>query len=231
MKRSIGGTVACMALTTWVGSTFVQRLGAAQPVPVASVPSVDLRTPHAKTETAVFAGGCFWGIQAVFQHVKGVVSATSGYTGGKTDKPTYEEVSSGTTGYAESVRVVYDPAQVAYGTLLRVFFSVAHDPTQLNRQGPDVGTQYRSEIFYTSDEQKDMAEAYIAQLRMSHLYAKPIVTQLSVLKGFHPAEAYHQNYAELHPEQPYIAINDAPKVANLKKAFPELFSEKLAAHE
>lgn len=186
--------------------------------------------PHAKTETAVFAGGCFWGIQAVFQHIKGVVSATSGYAGGTVSHPSYEQVSSGTTGHAESVRVVFDPDQVAYGTLLRVFFSVAHDPTELNRQGPDVGTQYRSEIFYTTPDQRDMAEAYVAQLRMSHLYHNPIVTKIEALNAFYPAEAYHQNYAELHPDDIYIVINDAPKVVNLKKIFPELYTDKLAAH-
>lgn len=186
--------------------------------------------PHAKTETAVFAGGCFWGIQAVFQHIKGVVSATSGYAGGTVSHPSYEQVSSGTTGHAESVRVVFDPDQVAYGTLLRVFFSVAHDPTELNRQGPDVGTQYRSEIFYTTPDQRDMAEAYVAQLRMSHLYHNPIVTKIEALNAFYPAEAYHQDYAELHPDDIYIRINDAPKVENLKKVFPELYTDKLAAH-
>lgn len=184
-----------------------------------------------KTETVVFAGGCFWGIQSVFQHVKGVVSATSGYAGGTKEHPDYEEVSSGSTGHAESVRVVFDPAQVSFADLMRVFFSVAHDPTQLNRQGPDVGTQYRSAIFYMTDEQRDMAEAYIAQLNGSHLYSKPIVTQVQKLKAFYRAEEYHQNYAELHPDQPYIAINDAPKVVNLKKSFPQFFTDKLAAHE
>jgi peptide-methionine (S)-S-oxide reductase len=184
-----------------------------------------------KTETVVFAGGCFWGVQAVFQHVKGVISATSGYAGGTVDKPDYEEVSSGRTGHAESVKVVFDPSKVSFADLMRVFFSVVHDPTQLNRQGPDVGTQYRSAIFYLTDVQRDMAQAYIAQLKMSHLYAKPIVTQVQKLKAFYRAEDYHQNYAELNPDQPYIAINDLPKVANLKKAFPEFYTDKLAAHE
>jgi peptide-methionine (S)-S-oxide reductase len=184
-----------------------------------------------KTQTVVFAGGCFWGVQSVFQHVKGVVSATSGYAGGWKEKPDYEEVSSGATGHAESVRVVFDPSQVSFADLMRVFFTVAHDPTQLNRQGPDVGTQYRSAIFYMTDEQKDMAEAYIGQLNASHLYSKPIVTQVAKLKGFFRAEDYHQNYAELHPDQPYIVINDAPKVVNLRKNFPQFFTDKLAAHE
>jgi peptide-methionine (S)-S-oxide reductase len=184
-----------------------------------------------KTETVVFAGGCFWGVQAVFQHGKGVISATSGYAGGTVDKPDDEEVSSGRTGHAESVKVVFDPSKVSFADLMRVFFSVVHDPTQLNRQGPDVGTQYRSAIFYLTDVQRDMAQAYIAQLKMSHLYAKPIVTQVQKLKAFYRAEDYHQNYAELNPDQPYIAINDLPKVANLKKAFPEFYTDKLAAHE
>lgn len=185
----------------------------------------------AKTETIVFAGGCFWGIQSVFQHVKGVVSATSGYAGGTKDRPDYEEVSSGTTGHAESVRVVFDPSQVSFNDLLKVFFSVAHDPTQLNRQGPDVGTQYRSAIFYLTDEQKTAADAYIAQLTASHAYPRKIVTEVAKLNKFYRAEDYHQNYAELHPDQPYIAINDAPKVVNLKKSFPQFFTDKLAAHE
>jgi peptide-methionine (S)-S-oxide reductase len=187
--------------------------------------------PPAKTETVTFAGGCFWGIQSVFQHTKGVVSATSGYAGGNVDRPDYEQVSSGRTGHAESVRVVFDPSQVSYAQLMKIFFSVAHDPTLLNRQGPDVGTQYRSAIFASNDEQKRATDAYIDQLNKSHVYARPIVTQVSVNTKFWPAEGYHQNYAELHPDEPYIAINDAPKVVNLKKAFPELYSDKLAAHE
>jgi len=232
MTRTIYRSAVLAGACVFVGTTFVGRLAGltrrAVPVPA---PLADERASGVKSETAVFAGGCFWGIQAVFQHVKGVVSATSGYAGGSVDHPSYEEVSSGNTGHAESVRVMFDPSQVTYGTLLRVFFSVAHDPTQLNRQGPDVGTQYRSAIFYASDEQRDIAEAYIAQLRMSHRYAKPIVTQLAPLKQFFPAEDYHQDYAEKHPDQPYIVINDAPKVANLKSAFPELYTGKLASHD
>ena len=172
-----------------------------------------------KTETVVFAGGCFWGIQSVFQHVKGVISATSGYAGGTKDHPDYEQVSSGATGHAESVRVVFDPAQVSFADLMRVFFSVAHDPTQLNRQGPDVGTQYRSAIFYMNDEQKDMAEAYIGQLNASHLYSKPIVTQVAKLKGFYRAEDYHQNYFRDNPGQGYCAFIVAPKVAKFRSKF------------
>jgi peptide-methionine (S)-S-oxide reductase len=188
-------------------------------------------TAPAKTDTVVFAGGCFWGIQAVFQHTKGVVTATSGYAGGSFERPGYEQVSTGRTGHAESVRVTFDPSQVSYGQLMQIFFSVAHDPTLLNRQGPDVGTQYRSEILYTTSEQKRATEAYIDQLNKAHVFPKRIVTQVAALTKFWPAEAYHQNYAELHPDDPYIAINDAPKVVNLRKRFPQLYSDKLAAHE
>jgi peptide-methionine (S)-S-oxide reductase len=190
-------------------------------------PAVDASVAKASgQESAVFAGGCFWGIQAVFQHVKGVISATSGYSGGEAKTAEYETVSTGRTGHAESVRVVYDPSQVTYGELLRVFFSVAHDPTELNRQGPDEGTQYRSVIFYNSDEQKKIADAYIAQLDNSKVFRNHIVTQVVPLKGFYPAEAYHQNYAANHPMNMYIVVNDAPKVGNLRKEFPELYTEK-----
>ena len=176
-------------------------------------------------QNAVIAGGCFWGVQAVFQHVKGVISATSGYSGGEAKTAEYEVVSTGETGHAESVKITYDPSQVTYGELLRVFFSVAHDPTQLNRQGPDDGTQYRSVIFYGNDEQKKIADAYIAQLDQAKVFPQPIVTQVVPLKAFYPAEEYHQNYATLHPNQPYIYFNDAPKVAHLKEQFPDLYTE------
>jgi len=190
-------------------------------------PTVDAPLAKAKgSETAVFAGGCFWGIQAVFQHVKGVISATSGYAGGSANTAEYETVSSGTTGHAESVKVVYDPSQASYGELLQVFFSVAHDPTELNRQGPDVGTQYRSAIFYSNADQKRIADAYVAQLTAAKSFPRPIVTQIVPLKAFYPAEAYHQNYATLHPDNLYIMINDAPKVSNLKKELPELYTGK-----
>jgi len=190
-------------------------------------PAMDASLAWAKgQQTAVFAGGCFWGIQAVFQHVKGVVKATSGYSGGEKKTAEYELVSTGETGHAESVQVVYDPSQVTYGQLLRVFFSVAHDPTQLNRQGPDSGTQYRSVIFYASDDQKRVADAYITQLNQAKVYSAPIVTQVVPLKAFYPAEAYHQDYATLHPDQPYIMYNDAPKVAHLKQELPDLYKGK-----
>ena len=181
-------------------------------------------------ETAVFAGGCFWGVQAVFQHVKGVVSATSGYSGGPSIAAEYEVVSTGTTGHAESVKVVYDPAKVSYGQLLKVFFSVAHDPTELNRQGPDQGTQYRSVIFYNSDQQKRIAQAYIAQLDQAKVFPHAIVTQVVPLKAFYPAEAYHQNYATLHPDNPYIKYNDLPKVANLQQQFPNLYRASITGN-
>lgn len=180
-------------------------------------------SPTKGKETAVFAGGCFWGIDAVFKHVKGVIEVTSGYAGGKVVNPSYEEVSTGTTGHAESVRVIYDPSQVTYAQLLQVFFS-SHDPTQLNRQGPDVGPQYRSAIFYVNEEQKRLAEAYIAQLTREKTFKRPIVTEVSKLNNFSVAEEYHQNYLALHPYQPYIVINDAPKLEHLKKAFPGIYS-------
>jgi peptide-methionine (S)-S-oxide reductase len=194
-------------------------------------PAADESSPAKSTqETAVFAGGCFWGVQAVFQHVKGVVSATSGYSGGPSIAAEYEVVSTGTTGHAESVKVVYDPAKISYGQLLKVFFSVAHDPTELNRQGPDTGTQYRSVIFYNGDQQKHIAQAYIAQLDQAKLFPRAIVTQVAPLKGFYPAEAYHQNYATLHPDNPYIKYNDLPKVANLQQQFPNLYRASIAGN-
>ena len=190
-------------------------------------PAVDvsMATTNA-VETAVVAGGCFWGIQAVFQHVKGVISATSGYAGGSAKAADYEQVSTGETGHAESVKITYDPSKITYGQLLRVFFSVAHDPTQLNRQGPDEGTQYRSSIFYVTDDQKQIAEAYIAQLERATVFPRPIVTQVVPLKAFYPAEAYHQDYAAHHPNNPYIVYNDAPKVAHLREQFPNLYTGK-----
>jgi peptide-methionine (S)-S-oxide reductase len=179
--------------------------------------------PAAPLDTAVFAGGCFWGIEAVFEHIKGVQSAVSGYTGGTTVSPTYEDVSSGSTGHAESVRVVFDPSVVSYGQLLQVFFSVAHDPTELNYQGPDHGTQYRSAIFYRTPAQKAAAQSYVRQLTAAKTFSKPIVTQVVPLAAFYPAEDYHQDYMVHHPTQPYIVYNDAPKVEHLKEQFPQLY--------
>ena len=197
--------------------------------PAAAMPEPAVDAPRASVpsqQTAVLSGGCFWGVQAVFQHVKGVISATSGYSGGSKKTAEYEIVSTGETGHAESVQIVYDPSQITYGELLRVFFSVAHDPTQLNRQGPDEGTQYRSSIFYSSDEQKRIAEAYIAQLDSAKVFPRPIVTKVVPLQAFYQAEPYHQNYAALHPNQPYILFNDAPKVDHLRQEFPNLYTGK-----
>ncbi|HWG36170.1 MAG TPA: peptide-methionine (S)-S-oxide reductase MsrA [Terriglobales bacterium] len=182
------------------------------------------RAPESSRESVVFAGGCFWGVQSVFEHVRGVVAATAGYAGGQASTAQYETVSTGTTGHAESVHVVFDPSQVSFGELLEVYFSVAHNPTELNFQGPDVGSQYRSEIFYTRPEQARIAKAYILQLEAAHDYSCPIVTTLAPLPGFYPAEAYHQDYAAHHPDDLYIRINDAPKLVALQKVWPEYFS-------
>jgi peptide-methionine (S)-S-oxide reductase len=190
------------------------------PPPAADVP------PSDGLQTAVVAGGCFWGVQGVFQHTSGIASAVSGYAGGSKLTASYEQVSTGSTGHAESVQIKYDPRKISYGKILQIFFSVVHDPTQLNRQGPDSGTQYRSAIFTTSDEQKKVADAYIAQLNAAKVYSKPIVTKVGTLEGFFPAEAYHQDYLTLHPNQPYIAYNDLPKVENLKKIFADNYIEK-----
>ena len=175
-------------------------------------------------DTAVFSGGCFWGVDAVFKHVKGVTKVVSGYAGGAADTAHYEVVSTGTTGHAESVQVTYDPSKVSYDDLLKVFFFVAHDPTELNRQGPDTGTQYRSSIWYENDAQKKMADDYVAQLDREHAFHAPIVTKVVPFSGFYPAEDYHQNYLELHPDQPYIVFNDLPKLEQLQKDFPGLYS-------
>jgi peptide-methionine (S)-S-oxide reductase len=206
---------------------FATRVVAGSAAPV-TLPDPVLDQPVATAageQTIVFAGGCFWGVQAVFQHVKGVVSATSGYAGGSgnASKVAYEDVSSGTTGHAEVVRVVFDSSKVSLGQLLKVFFSVAHDPTELNRQGPDVGTQYRSAIFYTSESQRKVVQAYIAQLTAAKAFRDPIVTEVAPLKNFHEAEAYHQNYFNTHPNQPYIVINDKPKVEALRTQFADLY--------
>jgi peptide-methionine (S)-S-oxide reductase len=183
----------------------------------------------ASSDTAVFAGGCFWGVEAVFEHLKGVSSATSGYAGGSTSSPSYEQVSSGATGHAEAVLVVYDPAEISYDQLLQVFFTVAHDPTQLNRQGPDVGTQYRSAVFYRNAAQRQATESYVAKIRDAKLYRGAIVTEVAQLRAFHAAEAYHQDYLVRHPNQPYIVINDAPKLENLRKQFPALYQARKEA--
>ena len=216
-------TIFLVVLALAATVTWSRAVAAANPGPLPD-PRVDAKRTGA-AQTAVFSGGCFWGVQAVFQHVKGVQSATSGYSGGPANAAEYELVSSGNTGHAESVQVVYDPAEVSYGQLLKVFFSVAHDPTQLNRQGPDFGSQYRSAIFYTNDDQKRVAEAYISQLEQAKLFGRPIVTQVAPLKAFYAAEDYHQNYATLHPDNPYIAANDLPKVEHLREQFPNLYKK------
>jgi peptide-methionine (S)-S-oxide reductase len=184
----------------------------------------EAQSPAAKgKQTAVLAGGCFWGVDAVFKHVKGVSSVVSGYSGGGAATAEYETVSTGSTGHAESVKITYDPSRILYSELLRIFFSVATDPTQLNRQGPDHGTQYRSVIFYANDDQKQIALAYIDQLNKAKVFSAPIVTQVVPLKAFYPAEEYHQNYLERHPDNPYIVFNDAPKLRQLQKQFPDVY--------
>jgi len=210
--------IAAIALAC--GSAFAAEKAVNLPAPAQDAATT------APTETAVFAGGCFWGVQGVFQHTKGVLNAVSGYAGGDKATAHYPVVSSGVTGHAESVQVTYDPKQVSYGKLLQVFFSVAHDPTQLNRQGPDTGTQYRSAIFYRTPDQKQVAERYVAQLDAAKVFPSKIVTQIAPLKEFYAAEAYHQDYATLHPDQPYIAYNDLPKIANLKAVMPQLYRDK-----
>ena len=222
--RRAAPALVCAALLATLGMKMAQP--AAEEARAIPAPALDEATPTASSEVAVLAGGCFWGVQGVFQHTKGVASAVSGYAGGSQMTATYEQVSSGTTGHAESVQIKFDPKQISYGKILQIFFSVVHDPTQLNRQGPDSGTQYRSAIFTTSDEQKKVADAYIAQLNAAKVYKKPIVTKVGPFEAFFPAEAYHQDYLTLHPNQPYIAYNDLPKVENLKKVFAENYAEK-----
>lgn len=194
-----------------------------------NIPDPALDAPLAATkgeQTVVLAGGCFWGIQAVFEHVKGVKHVTAGYSGGRAETAHYEMVSEGDTGHAESVQIIYDPSQVTFGQLLKVFFSVAHDPTALNRQGPDTGTQYRSAIFFANEEQKRIAEAYISQLNQAKVFRRTIVTEVTAFKAFYQAEDYHQDYATKHPNDPYISTNDLPKVANLHQHLPDLYVER-----
>lgn len=188
-------------------------------------PSAD-SAPATGKQTAVLAGGCFWGVAGVFERVKGVSEVVSGFAGGEKSTAHYERVSEGDTGHAESVKITYDPTQVTYGQLLKIYFAVAHNPTELNRQGPDSGTQYRSAIFYANDDQKRVAEAYIKQLDEAHVFSRPIVTQVTPLKGFYAAESYHQQYLDHNPNSPYIMINDMPKIAALKKNFPEMCSRR-----
>lgn len=213
----LGALALPVAALVWMATAS----GGEKPV-VVPAPALDEQTKSRGSEVAVLSGGCFWGVQAVFQHVKGVSRVVSGYAGGSAENASYRIVSTGSTGHAESVEITFDPKSVTYGTLLQVFFSVAHNPTELNRQGPDVGTQYRSVIFAQTPEQRRIAEAYIAQLDKAHVFDRPIVTSVEGFTAFYAAEGYHQDYATLHPNDPYIAYNDRPKVENLKRLFPAL---------
>jgi peptide-methionine (S)-S-oxide reductase len=221
-------TLAVMGLATagmlWSGVRTLVHPALAESSLLVPAPKLDEKAPvtqkQAKQEVAVLAGGCFWGVQGVFQHVKGVTSAVSGYSGGEASTAQYETVSTGATGHAESVKITFDPSQVSYGEILRIYFSVVADPTTLNYQGPDYGTQYRTEIFTSSPEQEKVAAAYIQQLDAAHTFGAPIVTKVAALKGFYPAEAYHQDFLALNPSYPYIAYNDIPKVQGLKRLFP-----------
>ena len=217
--------LAALALAAVGAAFWLTPAVSAEDAVVIPPPSIDEKAASG-SEKAIFAGGCFWGVQGVFQHVKGVSKAVSGYTGGSKDTAVYETVGSGSTGHAESVEITYDPSVVTYGQLLQVYFSVAHNPTQLNFQGPDSGTQYRSTIFAENDAQKKIAQSYIAQLDQAKVFSKPIVTTLETGKTFYPAEDYHQDFLTLNPTYPYIVYNDLPKVANLKQLFPALYSEK-----
>ncbi|WP_432217668.1 peptide-methionine (S)-S-oxide reductase MsrA [Pseudomonas kribbensis] len=219
-RRLLLGVAAAGVIGQCSAFSFGAEEGVAIPPP-----ALDEST-QAHSETAVFAGGCFWGVQGVFQHVKGVQKAVSGYAGGAANTAEYERVSEGDTGHAESVQVTFDPTQVSYGSLLQIYFSVAHNPTELNRQGPDSGTQYRSALFPVNADQQRVAQAYIAQLDAAHAYSKPIVTRLESYNGFYPAEDYHQDFLTEHPTYPYIVINDLPKVAQLKQLFAERYQEK-----
>ena len=218
--------VAVMGVLLWNSPLF----GAEAPV-IIPPPAVDNPKAAGPVQTAVLAGGCFWGVQAVFEHVRGVRKAIAGYAGGERSTADYARVGTGSTGHAESVKIVFDPAKISYGQILQIAFSVVHDPTQLNRQGPDVGTQYRSVIFYADDDQKRIAQAYIAQLDQAHVFARSIVTQVDPLKGFYEAEGYHQDYLIHNPTNLYIATYDVPKVENFKRTFPELYSgQPVLAH-
>lgn len=218
-------TLLGLAAAGVIGQCSAFSLGGAEEGVLLPPPALD-ETTQAHSETAVFAGGCFWGVQGVFQHVKGVKSAVSGYAGGAASTAQYERVSEGDTGHAESVQVTFDPTQVSYGTLLQIYFSVAHNPTELNRQGPDHGTQYRSAIFVQGSEQQRVSEAYIAQLSAAKSFEQPIVTRLESYNGFYPAEEEHQDFLTEHPTYPYIVINDLPKVAQLKQLYPQHYQEK-----
>ncbi|HEX4651496.1 MAG TPA: peptide-methionine (S)-S-oxide reductase MsrA [Granulicella sp.] len=225
LKLLAGVVLLGAAFLTW-RHMAIGHAASKAPIPAPAIDENINDTAHASgSETAVFAGGCFWGVQSVYNRVKGVTATTAGYSGGAAGTATYAQVTTETTGHAESLKIVFDPAKISYGTLLRVFFSVVHDPTQLNRQGPDVGTSYRSAIFYTSAEQHRVAAAYIAQLDAAHVFPAKIVTQVGPLEAFYDGEAYHQDYADKNPNNPYIQICDVPKIAALKAQFPELFHD------
>ena len=212
-----------LALIAFIGQAHAFSFGPSDDAVAIAPPALDLPATPGNLQTAVFAGGCFWGVQGVFQHVQGVKNAVSGYDGGAANTAQYESVSEGDTGHAESVSVTYDPSKISYGKLLQIYFSVAHNPTELNRQGPDTGTQYRSAIFAQNAEQQKVAQAYIAQLDAAKSFDKPIVTQIEMGKSFYPAESYHQDFLTENPSYPYIVINDLPKVAQLKKLFPDQY--------
>jgi peptide-methionine (S)-S-oxide reductase len=226
LARAPRWSLAVLLAAGVAGALWSMQGRAAERATVIPPPAADAAATNEGSQTVVLAGGCFWGVQAVFQHTKGVIKAVSGYAGGAKDTARYQVVSSGTTGHAESVQVTFDPRQISFGRILQIYFSVAHDPTELNRQGPDEGTQYRSAIFYENPEQQKVAQAYVAQLDKAHTFKQPIVTQLTKYDAFYPAEAYHQDYATMHPENPYIFYNDLPKVENLKKLFPDLYREQ-----
>jgi peptide-methionine (S)-S-oxide reductase len=229
MFRYLGVPLVAAAALTLVAGLEFRRSWAAEEAVVIPPPALDEPAGlGAMTEVAVLAGGCFWGVQGVFQHVDGVSNAVSGYAGGSEKTASYRIVTSGTTGHAESVRITFDPRRISYGRILQIYFSVAHDPTQLDRQGPDEGTQYRSAIFPTSAEQERIAKAYIAQLDKARVYKAPIVTKIELGHPFYPAEGYHQDYLTLHPTQPYIVYNDLPKIDNLKRIFPDAYRAKPA---
>jgi peptide-methionine (S)-S-oxide reductase len=222
----LGLSGAALAVTFAVSLLQLGRLHAEERATAVPAPVFDNNLVAGPLQTAVLAGGCFWGTQGVFEHVKGVRQVLAGYAGGKATTASYETVSTGTTGHAESIRIIFDPAEVSYGQILRVFFSVAHDPTLLNRQGPDEGTQYRSEIFFGDPAQQKIAQDYIAQLQQAQVFKRPVVTRVDPLQGFYPAEGYHQDYLFRNPHQPYIVYNDLPKIENLKKVFPDIYLDK-----
>ncbi len=222
MYRSFLLSSAILLISTTMACNAVTASGAAIPDPALDAPLDSAKGQ----QTAVLAGGCFWGVEAVFEHVKGVTDVRSGYSGGSAATANYDKISTGESGHAESVQITYDPSKISYGQLLKVFFAVAHDPTQLNRQGPDKGAHYRSAVFYANEDQKRIAQAYIDQLDQAKVFGRPVVTQVVALRSFYKAEEYHQDYAVKHPDQPYIVIHDLPKIENLRKQFPELYVRK-----